>query len=379
MTKTGTRLSAALLGYFTLIILLLTLNPFYLAEPDRINFAFHSSMKDLISNILLFIPLGFFYRLTTKQRGAILLGAVLSFSIETMQLFIPVRTPSIIDILANTLSAGLGAILHDVISTRLVISQDTVARLRLETPLMGLIYLLLPLLWANTLNLSNSPDRWLLTTLIGISGAIVLSELFRHWWHVVDYRISGYASFAAGVWFFLGAGPALIQQISLLAIGLGVMFLAAILTSRPKRSSERRFEQTTLKRMFPVFMLYIILLAFWEPTRPLTAWHWALGFTDKIAETSMQGLIPRIEYLVSFTVLGYLFAEWRGRSETPLIQDLPRLFLISIGFALALEFFVGFQIGPGTSLIRMAVAVISALFGGSIYHLLRAHIRFLLN
>ncbi|HAV78333.1 MAG TPA: hypothetical protein DCX53_13380 [Anaerolineae bacterium] len=377
MNRTGTQLSTALLGYIVLIILLLTLNPFYLALPTKIGFTSDSDIKNVISNIILFVPLGFFYRLSSRERGAVLLGAAISIGIETIQMFMPARTPSIIDILTNTLGAGLGAILYDNLSARITITQGVVGRLRLETPLMGLMYLLLPLLWSNTLN--HTSDRWVLTLLIGIVGAIVLSELFRHWWEVFDYRVSLYASLSVGGWFLLGTGPTLLQSISLLLTGLGVMLLTAILTARPRRSSERRFEQTTLKRMFPVFILYLILLAFWEPTRPLTGWHWALGFTNQVTETSMQVLSPRIEYLVAFTLFGYLLAEWRGRSETPLSQDLPRLFLTSVGFATLLELFVGFQIGPGASLIRVAMAVLSALFGGMIYHLLRAHILFLLH
>jgi glycopeptide antibiotics resistance protein len=152
----------------TLIILLLTLNPFYLAMPDHVRFTFGSSLKNLILNIVMFLPVGFFYGLTTKRRGALVVGACLSFGIETLQLFIPARTPSILDILTNTLGAGLGSLAYDLISTHLVISSATVNRLRLETPLMGLVYLLIPLLWIDVLALNEAPRRWFLTLLIGI-------------------------------------------------------------------------------------------------------------------------------------------------------------------------------------------------------------------
>ena len=146
-----------------------------------------------------------------------------------------------------------------------------------------------------------------------------------------------------------------------------------------QNTEERRFELTTLKKVFPVFNMYLILLALWEPLRPLTNWHWSIGFTDQITETSTSILMPRIEYLIAFTVLGYLLAEWRGRSEIPFRKDIHRLFFISIGIAIALEFIVGFQSGSGASLIRLLLSVVSALFGGAIYHLLRAHVRFLIN
>lgn len=379
MQNTGTRLATALLGYFILLVLLLTLNPFYLALPGEVGFTFQSDLNNLVSNLLLFLPVGFFYRLATKQRGAFLVGGVVSLGVETIQLFIPARTPSVVDVLANAAGAGLGALLHDFISARIVISRGMIGRLRLETPLMGLIYLLMSLLWVNALAAGDAPERRILTLLIGVVGALVLSELFRHWWAKVDLRVVGYASLAAGLWFFFGTALAFRRTGAMPGIGLGVMVLAAVLISLPQHSSDRRFERATLKKVFPFFFLYLTLLAFWEPFRPLTAWHWIFGFTDSVSETSMQVLIPRIEYLAAFTILGYLLAEWRGRSEIPLRGDLPRLFLNAGAVALVLEFFVGFQVGPGASLIRAAMAILSALFGGVIYHLLRAHVRFLLR
>jgi hypothetical protein len=380
MNKTGTRLSIAFRGSFILIILLLTLNPFYLTRPARIYFTLDSDFNNWVANILLFLPIGFFYRMAAaKRRGAFLLGAVISLSIETIQLFIPARTPSVVDIIANAMGSGLGAILNDVISTRISISQGMIGRLRLETPLMGLIYLMGPLLWVNSLTLGNSPDRWILTTLIGICGAIVLSELFRHWWETTSYRISGYASIAAGIWFFIGASFALQRSTFIIVIGFGIMLLTGLLTLRPRRSTERRFERTTLSRLAPFFTLYLILSVLWRPTRPLTGWHWSIGFTNLITETSLRILAPRIEYLVAFTVLGYIIAEWNGRSEIPLRKGLPRLFLYTAGASLTLEFIAGFQVGPGASLIRAAMVILSALFGGLIYHLLREHIRYLLK
>jgi VanZ family protein len=376
---TGTRLSAALLCYVILIILLLTLNPFYLARPEQMAFTVQSDIANFISNILLFFPLGFFYRLTLKRRGALLLGAIVSFSIEMLQLFLPARTSSVPDILANTLGCGMGALLHDFISARITLTPSMVGRLRLETPLMGLIYLLIPLLWANALSRADSPERRILTFLIGLCGVVVFSELFRHWWATVNGQIGLYAAGAAGIWFLIGSGPGLTEPLPIVIILLMLIFIAATLTVIPQPSRERRFERTTLKRVFPIFGLYLLLLALWHPLRPLTGWHATLGFTDRITETSLQVLYPRIEYLVAFTVLGYLLAEWRGRSETPLRHDLPRLFLHVSGIALAIESLVGFQTGPGASLIRTVMVIVSALFGGMIYHLLRAHVRFLLG
>lgn len=379
LKTTGERLFGTLLGYVTLIILLLTLNPLYLAFPEQIEFTFRSGRFNLIANILLFLPVGFLYQLTTQRRGALLLGAGISFGIETIQLFIPVRTPSVIDILANALGAGLGAILYDLISARIVITQGMLGRLRLETPLMGLSYLLIPLLWINVLALDESPNRWILTLLLSICGAIIFSDLFLHWWEATNLRITGYASLAAGSWFVIGAGPTLLRSSPILIIVFGVMLLTAILTIIPRSATDRRFERNTLQLLLPVFVLYLLLVSLAFPFSPIANWHAMFGFTDLITDRSLQSLYPRIEHLAAFTVLGYLMAEWRGRLELPLRQDLPRLFLLATSIALFLEFLSGFQTERGASLIRLALGIAGALFGGTIYHLARAHIRFLLG
>lgn len=257
MKTTSARLFGTLLGYITLIILLLTLNPFYFTRPDEIVFKIQSSLNNLIANILLFLPVGFLYRLTTRRPSALLFGAGISLAIETTQLFIPARTPSVVDILANTMGAGLGAVLHDLFSARIVITQGTLGRLRLETPLMGLVYLLTPLLWINVLALDESPNRWLLTLLLGTCGAIIVSNLFRHWWETISFQIMGYASLAAASWFLIGVGSTLLYSVPILIIGLGVLLLTATLTIIPHSSIDRRFERNTLKLLLPVFMPFI--------------------------------------------------------------------------------------------------------------------------
>lgn len=380
LKNTGTRLFAAFLGYAVLIILLLTLNPFYFSLPGEIFIKLSSSQRDLIENILLFLPVGFFYRMTTGRRGAFLLGAGLSFSIETLQLFIPARTTNLIDFLANTLSAGLGALMYDLIARRTaLVTPGTVSRFRLETPLMGLTYMLVPLLWSNTLALNDTPHRWLLTLLIGICGAIILSDLFSHWREQVDLATILYAALATGAWFLVGTGPGMMRSGPLMIIAPSLMILAAILTALPRSVQERRFERNTLRRLLPVFGLYLLVLALGIPFRSPGPWHAFFGLTDRATDKSLYLLNSRVEYLAAFTVLGYLVAEWRGRLELSMSRDLPHLLLIATGIAATFETINGFQAGYGASLIRFLLATAGAGFGGTIYHLSRAHIRVLLG
>ena len=75
--------------------------------------------KDKLLNLAMFVPFGF---LTGGQRAAAktvlantvyptVLGFCLSLGIETIQYFLPARTPTASDVLMNTLGAGVGALL----------------------------------------------------------------------------------------------------------------------------------------------------------------------------------------------------------------------------------------------------------------------------
>jgi VanZ family protein len=112
----------------------LNANPFVVllnSWPTRVDV---SLIKDFILNVLLYIPLGVtgFLSFSRKLRvwlailGAVLLGCALSTSVELVQLFVPHRTTSLLDVTTNTAGSLIGAIaawiffpqLKSVISTR---------------------------------------------------------------------------------------------------------------------------------------------------------------------------------------------------------------------------------------------------------------------
>jgi hypothetical protein len=81
-----------------------------------------ASLANVLRNIILFLPLGFFGLFVLRRTfvglgrrralGAVtLLGGALSGGVELLQLFIPGRNPLVVDLLANTAGAALGAML----------------------------------------------------------------------------------------------------------------------------------------------------------------------------------------------------------------------------------------------------------------------------
>ncbi len=378
--STRARLATAMLGYFILVIVLLTLYPFYFVIPTQFEIDLRVRLDDIIENIMLLLPIGFLYRLTGgTRRRALILGFTLSISIESLQLFLPVRTAAPVDVVANTLGAVAGAWLYDHLTARIAMTPAMVGRLALETPLMGLLYMLIPLLWMNALALEIEPDRWILTGLIGVSGAIILSDIYRMWGSQIGLRSQGWVGLAAAGWCLLGMSPGVRHIFPTVPLVIGMALLTVARAAFPWRITERRFERITLGRILPGFTIYVILLALWPPFRELTAWHGTFGLTDRIEPVNARYPAALLEYLAAFTVLGYISAEWRGRAELPLAQDLPRLILIAFGAALAIEALIGFQEGPGASFVRLCLVVSGALSGGMIYHLQRSHVRFLLG
>jgi len=76
-----------------------------------------NTLLDFLSNVILFVPLGFGLTCLTWNRGLqglkrllviSVAGACLSLTAESLQLFLPSRLPSVVDTLANTLGTGLG-------------------------------------------------------------------------------------------------------------------------------------------------------------------------------------------------------------------------------------------------------------------------------
>jgi hypothetical protein len=92
----------------------------FLTPPSRVFASSRSFLRDLVINVAGFIVLGFFFCLYRAATGsgaksaalfAIAVGASISLSIETLQMFLPTRTSSIVDLAANTLGAVVGAFL----------------------------------------------------------------------------------------------------------------------------------------------------------------------------------------------------------------------------------------------------------------------------
>jgi VanZ family protein len=119
----GTRLPHYVAGLYGLMIVYASLEPFsgWMAPiPDTPFYLFapigRVTRADVLINVAAYFPFGFFLALIGEARrpvasfaAAVAVGALLSFAMETAQMYLPTRDASTSDLVSNTLGAALGA------------------------------------------------------------------------------------------------------------------------------------------------------------------------------------------------------------------------------------------------------------------------------
>jgi len=112
---------AALYGFMIVYASLEPLGIWMAPLPDTPFFLFapwpRFTRSDLVINVLAYMPLGFFVALIGLDRRpsarlatAVGVGALLSFAMESMQMYIPTRDASIVDLISNAAGAAVGGL-----------------------------------------------------------------------------------------------------------------------------------------------------------------------------------------------------------------------------------------------------------------------------
>ncbi|MDB5865671.1 MAG: VanZ family protein [Betaproteobacteria bacterium] len=376
----GARLGYALLAYMLGVTLIITLLPFHFRWPDEWRVMLGGDVIDVVANVLLFIPLGFFYRLAQPSRSrstlqVLALGALVSIAIESAQLFEAVRNASPLDVATNAIGAWLGALAADQVARAAKVGGRLVGWLVLELPLMGLIYLLVPLLWVDALSSAAEPVRGAMAPLLAVFGALLLGGMQRHYFAPArTSRPHRTAAFAA-LWFLAGAFPAFATRplaATLGTIGAGVLCWWHGRGAPGVAAANRRFEASLLKRAAPFYAVYVVLLAVAPLHHGFGPWAVHAGFPA--AASDQIEILRLLELVAAFTLVGYMVAEFGGRAIAGYRDALPRLIAWAVGLACALEVVQGFRAGHGASIARGALVAAAALYGGWLYYLQRAHV-----
>jgi glycopeptide antibiotics resistance protein len=385
---TALRLGRAVLGYLALVTSIITMAPFRFQWTPAHGLTSNWSWSDLVMNVLMFVPFGFVYQLT-RPRGAppdwprvVILGAALSATIETVQLFSPTRFTSLLDLATNTAGAALGAWLFARLARRLE-GDTAVQSLALELPLMGLVYQLIPLCWLIGLG-SEGGDRGVFVLPIAAFAGAVLGAV--HAAYLARERFQDrrwLVAFALG-WVIVAVIPGTRGDIGLIGAGatlaVGIALLRSIATARHRAADAPvRFEVPTLRLVMPLFAAYLALSSLWPLDAATPVWHGIVALAPPHVELTQPVVYRLLEHVAAFTLAGYVIAEFHGRDARGLRDTARRVALWAGGMSLLLEVARGWYPDAGASMMLWLFTVVAALFGGWLYLLQRDHVRALVD
>ena len=369
------------------ITAVVTLLPFQFAIPTQPRIQLLGPLYDFLANIALFVPLGFLYAVARKGVAVqpirvFFVAMIASATIETVQLFEVTRYASISDIIANAGGAFVGALGQIRLSRRIAMDARTVGRLSLELPVIGLVYLLVPLLWVNGVaGVNTSMSLWPMLAL-GLFGGSLLASAQRH--HFGPNRLLSQELMvgAACIWFLIGAFPGLAPRASIvLFVMIAVVGVFVWVRSEDKssaRSINRRFESKTLAEAAPFYAAYLLLLVAPIAASSTTGWNGDLGF-GVAGSLDTNAVLHLVEIVAAFTLLGYMLAEFRGRREARFRAGARYIAVCASGAAAVTEVLEGFRPDGSASVLRLVLVVFAALYGSWLYHLQRAHVRRILG
>jgi VanZ family protein len=394
--KTSARLARAVLGYLTLNIAIITLAPFRFAATPVNGLTSIFGVRDAVLNIVLFLPLGFVFQLSRDRREearwltAFGAGLVLSGLIEVAQVFAPGRYPSVSDLGTNALGAALGAWMG-ALAVQRTDGSRTVRAFALDLPLVGLTYLLLPVLWLTGLSASEGVTWALLLPLV--SAAWIMGSV--HASYGSNFPTEAERDRVLRLWsggaLFLLVGVAPAAQTNLGLLLSGAILLAAVIALRLKAppawtvgrmadgSISRRFEGPTLRVALAPLICFAIVLALAPVTGSFDEWNGTWALTRGVAVPTDAALYRAMALLAAYTAIGYGVAATHGRR----VESLRGLALRAVGWSLALALPVEWLRGWGTttaaSATMLSMSSTAAVLGAGIYQLQLRHIQALLG
>jgi hypothetical protein len=365
----------ALVWYLTGVIAIITLVPLEFRWPSHLRLVGFTTVADVVQNIALFLPLGFFIGFAHRGRAA-LTGLALSVVVESVQQFIPGRSPSLIDIATNTLGAWIGGALHQWFE-RLLDRRSKSAGIRaLDLPLMGLGYLMVPLLWLSGLGAQTDSARRWLVALPALTIAIVFASVSRHHLEPRGF-VRARTALLGGAAVLVGLVPGWYNDPSFLVGGAGMVVVLILAFSDLLARLEpvgRRFEVPTVLRAMVPFTVYLGLTAVWPLGGFGGSWVGGAGFSRPVQQLGHLGILRLLELIAAASVVGYAVAEVAGRSS---VERGRHRLILAVGSVLGVGLVAlrGFHPGQGASAIEAALLGGATWVGAELYWRQRAFVR----
>jgi len=381
------------IGYLGVVVAIITLAPFHFDTAPAHGWSTLWTWSDLTLNVLMFAPLGFVYQLT-RPRGTptnwgriVGLALVASSIIELVQLFAPNRFTSVFDVATNTAGAVAGAAAFTRLARR-VSGDAAIHSLALELPLMGLVYLLIPLCWLIGFG-SDGELRRLLVLGPGVIAGAILGTV-----HAAYIRPAPPAWWLPATtlgWALVAFVPGALGDLTVILPGAVVVLAVAMLrdsTTRRARlaaaadnasDANRRFELTTLRLVLPLYAAYLALSAVWPMALDQLAWRGTFALVAQGGKPTSTMVFRALEQVAAFTLVGYMGAEYHGRDHGNLRTALRRIIMWCMITSALLQIVRGFQADAVASVSLFVLTQMAAAFGHVLYLLQRDHVQALVK
>lgn len=378
-------LGSNLLLYSLAVVVLATLAPYRFAWPESFALMGFDTARDVVLNVVLFLVPGYLYQMAACRSSdrlcarALIAGLVFSAAIEMVQVFLPGRHTSFVDLATNGLGAWLGALAYQRAGA--VLNRRLRGKLTLELPLMCIPYLLTPLMWLSGIT-SRGAEHALVIPALGLLGVCVFISVWANREPENRPLSASQLVLVATGWFVVASLPsalrapgfAVLSAVTIAAIAYGLISLRWLeVGSGPRRpaSRERRFERRTVIRLIPIFGLYLIALALRPWTGLTSSWQFSIGLSSIPDALGTVEALAVLESVAAFTVMGYLIAELRTRTQDPVWLTQLAVGLIGFVLAGAVNATRGFHVDHNASLLMQGFMTGAALFGAAIY---RSHL-----
>lgn len=274
-----------ILFYLVLSIALLTLDP-YQFQPyvSAEHWKWEFTPKDFTSNVLFFSPFGLVIRHSfRKSHGfSLLIGLILSFSVETTQLFIPIRASNFSDLLSNSTGTLLGSLFH----------QWAFAGSLRGSVGVPFALMLMPLCWTVALRADLEPvAAWAIVPDL-IAGLILLHTVVS----ASDFPKNRSESAKKNIVIALWCIVALLPLVSVFH-ATGFVFLAVVplALKQIQQLSPQAKKRLLLGALLSGFVFAMLINSFWYFTTPNPIWKpdnpsWNLGSSLRLIEVLLSGI-----------------------------------------------------------------------------------------
>jgi len=313
--------SNAFLGILILltlgVILVFTLSPFDFSGNAG-HFKWQTNFRDVFSNVLLFLPLGFLLRLFWAERPFWLflpemaVGALLSSSIETTQLFLPDRHSQYSDILCNAAGAWLGAWLAHGLGKRLSPTGEEGPGPCASGPLYGVI-LLSPLLWLDTLAPPRHADPFLPVLFAALAGSLAIASVVACLSEETREASPTAAISFTVLWLLLVLGGFLRSHSTGVLSAILLFALLSFLGSFHLQKKKEKYP-TSLRLILSMLLTLHLAVTFYAMGGGVVHWHWpSIGDSDSTLIEDHGARI--VGELFAFLLAGYFAGTLRAQHE----------------------------------------------------------------